>query len=260
MPTPTSAPSVSLFPLAVLALLPWWSACASTGDDQPLPPSTATPAGGTGEPAKADADKKAEEQKQQKKDLAQKQRDLDYAKIGVQTTAIDRQVRVMTVESAVRHAQVELDKQKRELEQFLQKVKPREMEEHRIQLDMQTQRADEAKDELAELEAMYKDDEFARSTKELVVKRGRKQLEMANRSLAVGQQEFEHFEKHTLAERERELTQKVDDAERDLEKARLEHQKATMEVDVQQRQADDKVKDLQRDIAELEQKIKDGGK
>jgi len=167
---------------------------------------------------------------------------------------------VMTVESAVRHAQVELDKQKRELEQFQQKQKPREMEEHRIQLDMQTQRADEAKDELAELESMYKEDEFARSTKELVIKRGRKQLEMANRSLAVGQQEFEQFEKHTLTERERELTQKVEDAERDLEKARLEHQKAQMEVDVQQRQADDKVKDLQRDIAELEQKIKDGGK
>lgn len=245
--------------LPTLALLPLFlplPSCA-TGSGELAPSAVQAPA--AADDGK-EQEKKAEEQKQRDKDLQQKRRDLDYAKIAVQTAAIDRQVRQMSVEAAAARSQIEVDKQKRELDLFLQQHKPRELEEHRIALDYQIHRAEEAKEELAELEAMYKDDEFARATKELVIRRGRRQMEMADRNLAVGQKEFEVFEKHTLAERERELRQKLKDAEVELDKARLEHQKAQIELDVQQRQADDKVKDLMRDIEELEQKAKGGAK
>jgi hypothetical protein len=235
------------------------AACAAT-PSAPEPGAPSAPLAKTAEADKAEKDKKAEEKKQQEKDLAVKKRDLEYAKVGVQTAAIDRQVRSMAVDASVARAQIELDKHKRELDLFISQHKPREIEERRISLDGQTYRAEESKEELAELEAMYKEDEFARSTKELVVKRGRRQMEMADRHLAVGKKEFEVFEKHTLVERERELRQKVKDAELELEKARLEHQKAQLELSVQQRQADDRVADLQRDIVELERKIAEGGK
>jgi hypothetical protein len=235
------------------------AACAATA------PEPEAQAPGAPPPKSADADKaeqqkKAEEKKQREKELAQKRRELEYAKVSVQTAGIDRQVRSMSVDTAVARAQLELDKHKRELDLFLTQHKPREMEERRIGLDHQIYRAEEAKEELAELEAMYKEDEFARSTKELVVKRGRRQMEMADRSLAVGKKEFELFERHTLTERERDLKQKVKDAEQELEKARLEHQKAQLEMGVQQRQADDRVGDLQRDIEELERKLAEDGK
>ncbi len=254
MVTPASRCVLAL----LLSSLPFLPACATAGSgfgSAPVQEAESSPTA-----AKAEQDKKDEEAKQRGKELQQKQRELDYAKIAVQTTAIERQVRTMTVEAAVQHAQRELDKKQRELDQFLQQLRPRELEEHQIDLDHQVHRAEDAKDELAELEAMYKDDEFAKTTKELVVKRGRRQLEMAARGLAVGRQEFEQFEKHTLVEREQELQQAAKDAALELEKARLEHQKTQIELDVQQRQADDRVKDLQRDIAELEAKSKGDGK
>lgn len=249
--------------VAVVGSMLSFSACGSVtavggGDPGPGAPQEAPkPA----DDKKAEAEKKAEEIAQKEKDLQQKQRDLDYAKIGVQTTAIDRQVRTMSVDNAVARATLELEKQRKELDLFLNQHKPRELEEHRIQLDWQTYRAEESKDELAELENMYKGDEFAKDTKELVVKRGRRQMEMSARSLAVAKKEFEVFEQHTLADRERDLRQKVKDSEIELEKARLEHEKAMLELGVQQRQADERVKDLTRDVGEMQQKLaklKDG--
>ena len=208
--------------------------------------------------AEQDADKQkqeADEKRAKEKELANKRRDLDYAKIGLQTNAIERQMRTMTIEAQVHDAELELQKQKKELELHQKETAPREMEEHRISLDYQTHRAEESKEELAELEAMYKDDEFASKTKELVIKRGRRQAEMADRNLAVGRREFGVFENHTMPERERDLQKKVRDAEMALERARLEKQKAMMELDVQQRQTDDKVKDLELEIVELEKKL-----
>ena len=235
--------------VAMFALLPFAGGCSTSANVEVQKPAS------SGVDDKAEADKKSEEQKQRQKDLQQKQRELEYAKVSVQTAAIDRQVRMMAVEAGVQKAQREIDKEKRELDLFLGKHRPRELEEHQISLDHQIHRAEEAKEELAELEAMYKEDEFARTTKELVIRRGRRSAEMADRSLAVARQEMELFEKTTLVERERDLRDKVKDAELELEKSRLEMEKAKLEVDVQQRQADDKVRDLQRDIEELQQKI-----
>jgi len=217
--------------------------------------------------AKSSADQDAEKQKQEaeekktkEKELAHKRRDLDYAKVGLQTNEIERRMRTMSIESQLNDAELDLQKQKKELELHQKETAPREMEEHRISLDYQIHRAEESKEELAELESMYKDDEFASKTKELVIKRGRRQAEMADRNLAVSRREFAVFEGHTMPERERDLQKKVRDAELALEKARMEKQKTMMEMDVQKRQAEDKVKDLEIEIAELEKKLAEGKK
>lgn len=204
---------------------------------------------------KAEQEKKAEEKAAREKELRAKKREVEYAHIGLETAAIERQVRTLTVENLLQSARIDLEKAKRELELFLESTKPHELEEHQIQLDSQTYRAEEAKDEQAELESMYKDDEFAKKTKELVLRRGRRQVELADRSLAAARKEFEVLEQHTLPERERELRRKVETAELDLKKADLEQRKAALELDVQKRQAEDKLKDLEQEVKELEQKI-----
>jgi guanylate kinase len=161
----------------------------------------------------------------------------------------------MNTDAALQRAGVELAKASKQLELFRTQHKPREIEEKRIALDAQGNYADEAKDELAELEAMYKEDEFAKATKELVIKRSRRQMELADRRLAVARREFEVFEQHTLVEREDDLQRKVDDTKTDLEKAQIEQQKSKIELDVARRQAEDRVRDLERDIRDLEQEL-----
>jgi len=204
---------------------------------------------------RVDREKKVEERATKEKELRNKKRELDYARLGLETAAIDRQVRSLVVEVGLSRARLDLDKAKKELDLFLTAHKPREVEEHKITIDAQTYRAEEAKDEQAELESMYKDDEFAKKTKELVLKRGKRQVELADRGLAVAKKEQEVFEQHTLPDRERDLRRKVDDGETEVKKTELEQRKAALELDVQKRQAEDKVHDLELDVKELEQKL-----
>ncbi len=209
---------------------------------------------------KDDGKEDQDARRQREKDLMHKRRDLDYARLSVQTSAIERQIRVMTGEQELAAAERAVQKARRELVLHQEEKAPRELEEQRIRLDYQIQRAEEAKEELAELEAMYQADEFAASTKEIVVKRGRRQLEMAERNLAVARAEFQFHQEHEAPEQVRDLTQKLKDAELGLEKARLEHGKMQTELGVQQRQADDRVRDLQVEIEELERKQAEGSK
>jgi hypothetical protein len=118
--------------------------------------------------------------KQKQKELRQKERELEAARVEGQIQQIDRAMREAGVAASLRRTATELAKAKQDLELFLAEVKPRELEERRIGLDQSIYRADHSKDELGELVAMYQADEFAKTTKELVLKRGRRELESAS--------------------------------------------------------------------------------
>jgi hypothetical protein len=102
---------------------------------------------------------------------------------------------------------------------------------------------------------MYKADEFAKATKELVLKRGRRQMEQAERRLALAKREDSVWSTHTLPERERDLRQKVEDAEVEVQKQKFEAQKAEIEFAMADRKAADRLADLQEDIAEIQKKL-----
>ncbi|MBL8749869.1 MAG: hypothetical protein JNK78_11960 [Planctomycetes bacterium] len=239
-------------------------ACGSAPSPAPAPveaPSSANQSSEKPGDVKKD-DKAKEEQKakddarrQKAKDLRNKRRELDYAKVEAQTTEIDRRVRAMGVEATLARTAAELEKARAELEVFLKDLKPREIEEKKISLDQSTYRTEHSKDELGELVAMYEADEFARTTKELVLKRGRRDLEMAERYLAVAKKESAHLETYALPWRERELRQKVADAEVERKKAELEADKARIEMDLSTRKATERIKDLEDDVKELEEAI-----
>lgn len=251
MSTPRA--SSFLFPFLLVA-------CASHPSESKQDPSTAAPA--VAEAKSGDDAKKAAEQKVKdaEKEWKHKVRDLEYAEISVRTTAIDRQIRTMGFEAELARAEKDVEKHKKNLEQHTKETAPRELEERRIGVDHSVYRAEEAKDELAELESMYKADEFAKATKELVIKRGRRGVEMADRSLAVARRELAELENHTMPQRERELRDQLADAERTLQKARLEADKARIELDVAQRQADDRVADLKQEVEDLAKKLDEAKK
>jgi hypothetical protein len=229
------------------------------------------PAGGAGGAARKDgaankdkdeAEQKArqqqEERKKKQEELRDKRRELGYAKIERQVAELDRRMRKMTVDAAVERAADALARARTELQIFQAEVKPRQLEERRISLDGASYRAEHSKDELGELTAMYDADEFARTTKELVLKRGRRDLEMAERRLAVERKEAEHFERQELPERERELQRKVADAELEHRKAELELEKARIEMDLGAQKAADRESDLAEQIADLEKDLEKG--
>jgi hypothetical protein len=236
--------------LAFLSLFVF-SACSSTVRiEKPVVDQAPPPVA-----AKGDTDSVEDKVTQLNKETRKKERELSYASASRGTSGLERQLRTMTCEAEVHSAELALVKAQTDLEQHLKETAPRELEEHRMRLDQQTYRAEEAKDELAELESMYEADEFAKATKELVIKRGRRQMEMADRGLAIARREFVEFESHTMPQQERELRQKLADAERAREKARLEIDKMRLEQELAARQEDDRTNDLQEEANELRQKL-----
>lgn len=210
-------------------------------------------------PAGADAAKqKAEQQKAKRKELRDKQRELAHAAVEKQVQELERTGRMLSLEAALQRAGVELEAAQKELAVFLDDVKPRELEERRISLDGTTYYAEHQKDELGELTAMYEADEFARTTKELVLKRGRREMELADRRLSIARREFTHLEQIELPRRERELRHKVEDAELGKRKAELDLEKARLELDLAARKAAERTADLTEAIAELERELAAG--
>lgn len=242
-----------ILPLSLSCLI--LLACAGSPPAAPSPASAAGAVPASQAPAAAAKEQQAEERATLEQDLRQKQRELDYARVEVRTGEIDQRVRLMGAEMAVVRARQDLELARRDLELFRTAQRPKELEERRIGLDRQAASAEEAKDELGQLEAMYQEEEFAKATKELVLKRSRTRLALAERDLAVGRRELELLEQHTLPDKERELQRKVEDAEQAAAKAALELDKARMETDLAARKLRDRMADLERDIAELQRKL-----
>jgi hypothetical protein len=243
-------------PVLVLAVLiaSTFAAC-KTPDAAPAAEPQQAAQGGPDKDKKPEADKKADERAAKEKELRNKKRELDYARIALETGKLDREMRTLAADRTLANGKHEVEKAQADLDVFRKAQKSREADEKQLGIDSQTYRAEEAKDEQAELESMYKDDEFAKKTKELVLKRGKRQVELSDRSLSLAKREQEQFQQHTQPDRERDLQHKVDEARLDVQKAELEQRKAALEVDVQRRQAEDKVHDLEQDVKELEQKL-----
>lgn len=231
-------------------------ACATPAAPPVVPAPGAAPAVAdpAAKPATATAPDEAKlaARKQKQKELRGKQRELEAARGEQQVADYDRQVRQLTLEASLNKTSTDLEQAQQDLAVFLADVKPRELEERRISFDSSTHRAEHSKDELGELVAMYEADEFARTTKELVLKRGRRELEMAERSLAVATKELTHFENVTLPKRERELQQKVREAELERTKVGIEVEKWKLERMLAEQKQKDRLADLAEDIAELQ--------
>jgi len=216
-----------------------------------MPSASDRPADTALAPTEQSSERRADQDPSPEKKLRDKRRELRDAGIEAKIAGLDRALQSKSVVAAVAEAEAELEQAKRALKAFLEDVKPRELEEHRISLDQAIYSAEHSKEELAELTAMYEEDEFARSTKELVLKRGRRSAEMAERRLAVERSEMAHFEQHVLPERERKLRREVTSAELALEKAKVEVQKHELQAGLDLQKEQDKRQDLEAELAAL---------
>jgi hypothetical protein len=157
----------------------------------------------------------------------------------------------------VAKAERELAAAERELKVFLEVERKNEEAEARLELDQNRYRVDHARDELTELEAMYSQDEFAKTTKELVIKRGRRQLEIAERELGLADASFRLKTEHQWPERVRKLEAAVADAMVAVETARLEAREAEEGIRLDLTRKERKVSDAKRAIEKAKSKKAD---
>ena len=227
-------PAALVAAAALGALLsPLFTACASA----PPPP-----------------DKPAAKAEDKKSDPRIKAREIEQARLELQSAEIDSRSKGLASEEAVQKAARELELAQAAMKAFETVDAPSQLDGAQINHDRQAYAADEARDELNELEQMYQAEEFAKTTKELVLKRGRRRLEVAQRELAVSKQKLALLKDHALPRQKNELAGKVHDAEVVLQKAKLDAEKSGIDVDVALRKARAKIEDLQQELAEANAK------
>ena len=191
--------------------------------------------------AAAKSDAKPDEAAQRKK-----ARDVEYAKLALESARMDAENDARNNRNAVEAAERELRTARAEQEHFEKTVVPLELDERALSVDGARQNVVEAKEELVELEAMYAQEDFAKTTKELVLMRGRKRLEMSERSLALAERraviarEFDH------KKRAKEHAERVIKAESGLEDARARAKKSAFDRQTALLKAEHALEDAQR--------------
>jgi HlyD family secretion protein len=201
--------------------------CAVLGACQSTPEQERAPAAAAPDPAAKEepADPEAEAQKARKKeleranDLADRAHSLAQARIDLTLAELEVQTAQTKAERALAEATRELKEEELELAVFPEHERPQQLDDARLGLDRAAHRLELEQDELGELTAMYEQDDFAELTKELVLKRGRKGVEFAERSLTLERAKLQLLEGETLPKKERELRAAVDKARSAVEVA-----------------------------------------
>ncbi len=215
----------SLFAVGLIGLGALLSGCGNTVH------ALNTPSDQVGSPGDGQAGGKDKEKDQlgRAAEVAQKERELEHARLSLEIATLKTGHDVAAAEAEAKEATRSLSDAKFALTNLARQAQT-ELEDAEIDRDEASNRADEAKAELAELEAMYQADEFATMTKELVLQRGRRQLEFANRRLALQQKRLVLLREVEQEEKQREAGAKVETATTADTKARQDLERITKEA------------------------------
>lgn len=191
--------------------------------------AAADAAGAEAQAKKAEAEAKAAARKAEKKE-----REIAYARMELAIAEMGAQADLVDAEQGLEHARQELETARTELQHFQKVEMQLDQEDQKLDLDRSAENVVQQKQELEELMAMYKADEYAKMTKELVVRRGKFQLEMAERSSALEQKRAADHQSHTWPMKARELSLSVTKAEQAVgaAEAKLAKTKSQNELDL----------------------------
>ncbi len=232
--SPSLSPSVLLAALASLLIAPGFAGCQATSDHGPR-------SGGHEQEEQEDSD----DQDSGEQDLAF---ELTAAKRELEIAELEQRAATAQAEQAIKDAEAELAKSQRDLAHFEQRDAVQEQLEAELELQRSSNRLIETKDELSELEAMYAQENFAERTKELVLTRGQRNLEIAEAAHALEQRKLETVRDFEHAAKRADLELEVAKAQVALARAHealvLERAKAALAIDQKQHA-----------ILELEQKL-----
>ena len=177
--------------------------------------------------------------------------DLRIAELELKSARAKAEGDVEGARRGVLKAEAELAKAERSLAAFEAGVSLR-IEEKELALARSVGRADDAKLELAELEAMYAEEEFAEMTKELVIQRGRRAVELSDRALTLERAKLSELRENTLPKERGSLQVAVENARRSLEGAREKVTQAELSVELSLARAEAKVSKARKALEELE--------
>lgn len=230
--------------LCALPLTLWTAACESMPTSKADTPAVADKAGD-----KADSDEPSAKDK-----LAKAERAVEDGRLELKIAQAETEAKARKAQDEVDEAEHGLQEATTALDQFMKNERELELSKVKLGLDRATWRLEAEKQELAELEAMYQKDDVATLTKELVLQRGRKGVEFAERDLGHEQREGAATRDFTLPKKQRELEQAKRAKENALREAKADKQKATDEIELKLRKARAEIDDAEKALTKAREK------
>ncbi len=186
-------------------------------------------------------------------DLAGLTHSVEIARMELEVARLKADAAERDAESSVHTAEIEVDHARGGLEKSEADgaIKRTETE---LSLDRARFRLEEQVAELAELEAMYAEEEFAEKTKELVLTRGKRSVEVAKRSLAISEQRLDVLMNLELPASRKKAELALHKAELALEKARSGKERSLLEARIALQKAEHKLREAEKKLAEASKK------
>lgn len=228
--------------LLALPMSLWFAACES------MPKSS------DGGAPKAAAEEVGEGQDDAQDEVAKARRSLEDSRLELKIAQAEAEATARKAQDEVDSAEIAAKVKADALDHFLKSERELELAQLQLGLDQAAWRLEAERQELAELEAMYKKDDVATLTKELVLQRGKKGVEFAERNLAHEQSEAAMKREYDLPKKQRELEVDKKEAEAKLREARAEQAKSKDEIELELRKARAEVEDAEKAVTKAEAK------
>jgi hypothetical protein len=154
--------------------------------------------------------------------------------------------------AALKKAETEIAFAEAKLAAFDEAEAPQRLKRARLELQGAEDALADAKEELAQLNFMYKDVGGDDMTKNLVIERATRGVKRAEERLAAQRAEVETVEKRTLPQERKRLAFELDERRRDAERTRRAGEKASFDKRVALKAAEHDVARIADDAADLE--------
>lgn len=218
----------------------------------------AKPAEGQQAPNPAEEKEKAEKER---RDLLRKgersKRELQMAEMRLQKAKLQIDITEKQNALAIDKAKKDLELAQRKLRNFKEKGRPERIERADLGLAFAQDGLKEAEQELEQLEKMYKDDQFADMTKEIVLERGRRRLERSRKSLQIETAAVAVLKGETLPIEELEQETGVKDKTEALDKLQIDQSLGMIDLRIGLISAEGEVLRIRDDITDGERDLKD---
>lgn len=209
--------------------------------------------GSGGASATAGASGPAKDEAGQRQELERK---LKIARARLAVAQLEEKAFEQQQEVRIRQATAELDMARAKLALFRDADMPNRLASEKLDLQASKDRAQEAADELAQIEIMYKDQDLDDLTAEFVVSRGRRAAERAKAQIEIQEAKLKALEKSELPQQERRLALEVDKADAELKKLGLEGQIGSQGKAIAVQEAKNEVERLEHQLAKTEKGAK----
>jgi len=178
-------------------------------------------------------------------------RKLELARARLEVAALESKAFDAKHETRVRHANVEVGMAEARLATFREADMPNRLATQTLSLQGTKDRAQEAADELAQIEIMYAEQDLDDQTREFVIQRGRRNAERAAKRIEIQEVEFLKLKERELPQEEQKLALALDKATSSLQAADREGEIGRQQKAISLKQTENEVHKLELELAEL---------